>query len=199
MKYLIVATLLAFTGCADDGDPGPKGDKGDAGEAGAQGEQGPEGEPGAVNVLYSDWMDLDWNVADETDFKQMAIEEPAITEAYLDEGGILLVFLKGSSPEVTATTSQLPLSNDSERMYFSTIVLDEPHPLLPIQNGFFLNLLSDDGSPVSDYQEVAGVINYDFRYILIPGGMPLSSSGRMSPPVDFRDYDAVKAYYNISD
>src|SRR5690606_28476765 len=146
-----------------------------------------------------EWMDFDWNVADETDFKQMAIEEPAITEAYLDEGGMLLVFIKGSSPEVTATTNQLPIYNDSQKLYAGTMVLDEPHPLIPIQNGFLVNLLSSDGTPVDDYQDVSGVVNYDFRYVLIPGGSPISSTGRSAQAVDFSDYEAIKAYYNIPD
>lgn len=37
-----------------------------------------------------------------------------------------------------------------------------------------------------------------FRYIIIPGGNPVAS-GKSTPPVDFSDYEAVKAYYNIPD
>lgn len=49
-KYILFATILLFTGCADD--PGPKGDKGDVGE------QEPNGETGSPNVIYSEWFAL---------------------------------------------------------------------------------------------------------------------------------------------
>lgn len=37
-----------------------------------------------------------------------------------------------------------------------------------------------------------------FRYIIIPGGNPIST-GRIAAPVNYYDYEAVKAYFNIPD
>ena len=37
MKFLLIAAMLVFVGCADDGDPGPKGDPGIAGPQGETG------------------------------------------------------------------------------------------------------------------------------------------------------------------
>lgn len=197
MKYLIFAGMLAFTGCADDGDPGPKGDKGDTGEQGAQGQQGQQGEPGTANVSYSEWMRFDWNVSDEEYYKAMEIDEPAITDAFLNEGGMLISFLKLSTAEHTQMT-QLPMSNTNESLILAAITLADITPPFTIQNGVIVVLSSLNGNPIYDYESGNGG-GYSFRYILIPGGTPLSSAGRLAQPVDFSDYEAVKAYYDIPD
>lgn len=207
MKYLLFAAVLAFAGCADDGDPGPKGDKGDTGEQGATGEpgvEGPQGPAGTANVIYSEWMDFDWNVYDDPSFKQMSIEEPAITEEFLENGGLVLLYLKGSSPpDVTATAIALPYITPSAYMYAGTVILPNPVPPLDIEAGIIINLEAFDGSAtVNDFQDVAGSVNYDVRYILIPGGITIeeyeNSSSERTGVANY-DYETVKQTFNIPD
>ena len=207
VQYLSLVALLIFMGCAEDGDPGPQGDPGTPGAQGAQGpqgepgEQGPEGPAGTANVIYSDWMDFDWNVYDETSYKQKQIEEPAITEDFLNNGGVVLSYLKGSSPEVTLTTVQLPFNNGYESLTVQTAILPAPLPPLTLESGIVVNLNSLDGDPVFDYQDDTDE-DYDFRYILIPGGINIADAETSrSGSTDWSkyDYETIRKYFNIPD
>lgn len=206
MKYLILSTMLIFSSCADDGDPGPKGDQGIAGvvgEKGDPGEEGPQGPAGTANVIYSEWLDFDWNISDESAFKSMAIEDAAITEDFFEDGGIVLSYLKGSSPDVTITTVMLPYISDASYMNASPFVLPTATPPLDFTNGMLVNLSSFDGvSAVDDYQDVSGSVDYDFRYILIPGGIKLEdyegSDAGKSGKKNY-DYETIARRFNIPD
>lgn len=194
IKYLLFTAILAFAGCADDGEPGPKGDKGDAGEQGLQGPQGEpgeQGEPGTANVMYSEWMDADWNFSDGTTYKAMRVQEPACTDSFNNNGGIVLFYFRFQDNVVF----QMPHTNYNDQIY------KQGYPVFFSDAGEVrFSIQSTDGSALTS-QESYGTAPYllQFKYVLIPGGVPLTPSGRVNAPVDFSDYNAVKSYYNIHD
>ncbi len=66
----LVAMVLALTSCNTEGPTGPQGTPGPQGPQGTPGE---DGEDGTANVIYSEWMDLDWNLSDDPGYKAMLI------------------------------------------------------------------------------------------------------------------------------
>lgn len=188
-KYFTWALFFLLCACSKDSDPGPKGEKGDQGIQGVQGVQGEQGPPGTANVRYSAWMRLDWNYRDATSVKEMAIEEPLLTEDFINKGGVLLAYLRYRNYGTTQVF-QLPFSMRGEIL--SASMLLNP-PLLPGDAVVFIKNKSVDGTaPVFGYQEDI----FHVRYVLIPGGIPVQAKADLP---DFSDYQAVKAYYHIVD
>src|SRR3546814_16208510 len=75
LSALFLATLLLS--CEKEGPPGPAGaagEQGPRGETGATGPKGAKGDPGTANVIYSDWIPVDWNVLDGNTVKRMDVD-----------------------------------------------------------------------------------------------------------------------------
>ncbi len=51
---IVLFTLVIFASCQKEGDEGP------AGPAGPAGSQGPKGDTGVANVIYSEWLDVEF-------------------------------------------------------------------------------------------------------------------------------------------
>lgn len=176
-----LAFFLAATSC--EGPEGPQGIMGEEGPQGDQGPQGPEGPPGTANVIYSDWMDFDWNLVDNANLKQMYIEESRVVDEDFIANGTLLVFFKLVAPEGMLIAS-LPFTNGTDYLY--SVIGDVPSSDIA---GIVIVLESNDGSPVqSDWSD------YQIRYVLIPGGVPAKMGENF-----LTDYQAVKNYYNLPD
>lgn len=175
---LIVITLAACS----DGDPGPKGDVGTTGPAGAAGAKGDKGDPGTANVIYSEWMEIEWNGNDFPEYKSMNRREPLITDEFFDKGGVTLFFIRVTQGDVTLVVP-LPyaLGNNSNMYGAAQLQAGEGYIGLVAQ--------STDGS---DLGETVGE-GLEVRYVLIPGGT-LTTGGR----VDY-SYEALKKLYNIAD
>lgn len=198
LNLFAFAAIFIFTECAKDGEPGPQGPKGDQGEQGLkgdQGEQGPkgdQGEPGTANVMYSEWTPFDaanWSDAYST-FGQMRRDYP-IDEALIDEDilamGTVMVYVR--IPTVTGDKIfPLPFTYHLTKGIAQKLSY-ELSPGQIIIN--FYDLVDDTVDPGS----FGDIVEY--RYILIPGGVSLSS-GRTAN-IDYFDYEVVKAYYHIPD
>ena len=209
---LLVVACCMFLACGDDGDPGPQGPQGeqglqgtpgaqgeqgpqgDQGEPGAQGEQGEQGtqgaqgdkgdkgdkgETGTANVIYSDWIESPFGPP-EAQSKFFNLAEGAPFDLNTD---VVLVY--GRFDSGVPIVSILPFLevDEAEYYHFTTIV---------INNVIRVLAKSTDGVN-SFFDEFA-----EYRYVIIPGGVSVSG-GRIKPPVDYNDYQAVKAYYNIAD
>ena len=131
-----------------------------------------QGPPGTANVRYSQWLERTWNVLDNPNWKQMGIDEPAITEEFLNTG-VIMIYVKGTGPQVLAIPFVEMVSSYRFFAYPGSIQLVAK---------------STDGSPV-DADWIAQV-----RYVLIPGGMPLKI-----PDGFWEDYDLVRIYFGLSD
>lgn len=161
-----------------EGPAGPEGPQGQQGPQGEQGLQGPMGEEGTANVIYSDWLDIDWD-QDGTNSKAMFITEPLITDELI-ENGTILMFIRSQLGNVVFP---LPYINSGDYLYFA--VGNEPGVLV----GILFAADSMDGSSVGSYSE------NQIRYILIPGGV----QNKVAKTIDFKNYNQVAKIFNIRD
>lgn len=169
LSYLLLSFMLVLglgmMGC--EGPQGPQGEQGQQGEQGPQGDQGPEG---TANVMYSDWLPLDWD-ANTSTFKEMYIDAPEITEEFL-ESGTILCFVRNSVDQVYS----VPMSSRNFSWYFFTR-----------NQRLTLAARRIDGTTGAISTEFAEV-----RYVLIPGGTPVKL-----PAGFWKDYESVAEYYGF--
>lgn len=192
--FVVIIGLALFT-AACDGPVGPEGPQGEQGERGPRGPQGPVGEDGNANVMYSDWrMISDMSAVRDsiidgshlklTHWQTAADPYPTITEEILDDGIILVYIRFGGS------TYPLPYTSDAGGTANTLDFFVEPPSKLFIKR-FTHN---DSGSvPIGGSVQI--------RYLLVPGniGGGLRAGLQARAPVNFGDYEAVKAYYGIPD
>lgn len=182
-KLATIVMIITLTACSD-GDPGPAGPQGQQGIVGEKGDPGPEGEkgdPGTANVIYSEWMDIEWNGINDPNYKTMRIQEPMITSEFLEKGGVLLFFLKAIDAEKTLV---IPCPYQANNIYLFSAA-----QVLSGEGTAGLIANSLDGSSFSE-DLFAGL---QVRYVLIPGGT-LTTGGRVS-----YSYESLQDLYNIPD
>lgn len=195
LKYLAVILLLMCGACSKDGDPGPEGPKGDQGEQGLQGEpgtdgeqgpQGPKGDKGAANVIYSPWMEPNWNLIDGDQQKRMEINAPELTFNMWDTGFIYMYWKTNNG-----TTFPLP--------YVSINAAGTPiiSRTFLIRGGAKLWVEIHKYTSALTVNEYSGGVYNRVRYVMVPG--EILAGGREASPVDFNNYDEVKAHYNLPD
>ncbi|MCK0161007.1 collagen-like protein [Allomuricauda sp. F6463D] len=182
---LMFMAALSISSCSkgedgEDGLPGPQGEQGIQGE---QGPQGPQGEPGTANVMYSDWIPIDWNLQNYSTLKAMLIEDERVTEEFIDEGGLLLVFLKVTDIGATGVF-QFPYFINSNT-YLDALYINVPDDNI-------------EGVAIRYFHEVDSDLLYDYyednvwvKYVLIPGGVDLSGKGEMQTDWDKMTYEQV--------
>lgn len=182
-------TFITIASCSkDNGEQGPQGEQGIQGEQGPQGEQG---EPGTVNILYSEWMDQDWNLTNNTTLKIMEVDAENVTVSFLENGGIVLGFFRYQEhlpfplPHLTSTANTI-------RTFYTVHSADEGNVRFSIE--------STDGTTLTDEEvngpPVAG-INAQYKYVLIPGGTPISASKKSSTAWEELSYKEVCEALNI--
>ena len=183
---LLAATALIFTQCKK-GDAGPAGPAGPAGSAGATGPQGPKGDTGTANVIYSAWLDVTYvvdtvhngNVIDTLGY-HADITANKLTSSIIDRGEIKVYMNWGTTanPDV----APLPILD----VFFTGLIINPEFLVQKIT--LFANLNA------STFTQ-SGQKFLQYRYILIPG----SVAGRYAKPIDWNDYNKVKAYLGLTD
>jgi hypothetical protein len=189
IKSTALVTLLCLLSCADDGDQGPAGPQG---TAGPQGAVGPKGETGTANIIYSDWFALNIKtgkimhyVNSTTTGVMYEFSAPSITQDVLDRGMVVVFFKYGDAVHSLPIVNYQGFGIDMELFYVKKsklYILFHKAGLQANQSTVFI-------------EEEPKL----FRYVVIPGGNPEAGTGRMATPVDYRDYEALKAYHNIRD
>lgn len=157
----------------EQGEQGIQGEQGDPGAEGPQGPQGEQGDPGTANVMYSEWMDQDWNFTDSPNFKTMLVNDVNLTDDFLDGGGFVLGFFRFQE-NVPFPLPYQNFSSNNIRTFYPVHFSDEGNVRFSIE--------STDGTALTD-SEVNGSgpgINAQFKYVLIPGGTTLSAKGANS-------------------
>jgi hypothetical protein len=200
LSFLFMSVLI-FS-CAEDGEIGPVGPQGTAGTngtdgadgaTGPQGADGQDGEDGNANVIYSDWFSPVWNIADGSNVKTMEIVDQEFVAA--QENGVILLYWATQDE----STHLLPWNTFNS---LGTISISRDYEIkgssgkveLTIRNYELLGSLSDEDTEGT----ISGVTYNQLRYVIIPGSTS-NSFGRIAAEVDYEDYEAVKAYYNIPD
>lgn len=202
--HLAVLGLLIASCSAEDGatgpigPAGPQGEQGTAGTDGADGvdgadgtngEQGDQGDTGTANVIYSDWIDseFDANITDPA--AGIDLEAPGLTQEIIDQGTILVYGRNIVLPSNEIFPLPQIISNDNHGFR-----VDSPENIR-------LTISSLDGSAVG-----SRVIE-DYRYILIPGGNPAGGPGAggglgsKGEAMDYTkmSYQEVMQHFNIQE
>lgn len=171
----VLLMIISLVGFSCEGPEGPTGSQGPQGETG---DLGPQGESGTANVIYSPWIDSDWTEENQQEWS-MVIEDSNISVEFSNAGGAVLVYRRNGSSD-DAWVYQLPSGN----AYRVAYAIDPANTNLYVQ-------------VESGCCEIPGWFHdVQLRYVLIPGG--LLTSG-LQVELDLTDYQAVKAYYGISD
>jgi len=164
---------------------------------------------------------------DTTITYQAEIPTPKITQAILDQGAVLFYFKDMTAPSngkiypyapwdqwnVGMTNRTTDFSNGSSFYIYNANdngnIEKEKIVLKTSYNGsgaFYDAALNRNGqvryhysygnaAKRIKYTELKPKTNFAIRYIVIPGGV----TGKNTPPIDLKDYEAVKKYYNIKD
>lgn len=150
--------------------------KSPAGPQGPPGERGPQGEDGNANIMYSDWMDMEWDEASTNVTKQLVIPESRITERFLNDGGIVLMFMRLEVNTGGMLIYSLPhISGNFHYRFITSAVQDI--------GGITFALISIDGTTaIPDYLWE----DHQIRYVLVPGSVNLRAKG-----LDWQDYEQV--------
>jgi len=185
LASLVLITFI-FTQC-QKGDVGPAGPAGPTGPTGSTGSAGPKGDTGTANVIYSPWLDVTYApVTDPNTGETLAwlahITANKLTQTILDRGEIK-VYMNWET-QANPDVAPLPLVDP----FFTGGGIINPEFLLQR-----IDLYSNfDASTVTD----AGQKYLQYRYILIPGSVPI---GRIAQTVDWNNYKEVKAYLGLTD
>lgn len=210
LKFLTIPSIffLAITviiaGCSKDGDAGPAGPAGPpgpagpAGGAGLPGTPGAPGAPGTANVIYSAWLDVEFeadtfraagNVLDTAGFFA-EIVAAKLVDSILQKGEIR-VYLNANTP-ATPFVVPLPFTD----LYTSLGVLTI-NPFFSL-NSIFMYSDADASTFTIPAGPNAGQKAWQYRYILIPGGTAgRSASG--GKKVDWNNYKEVQQYLGLKD
>lgn len=154
------------------------------GPQGPPGEQGPQGSPGTANVLYSDWMDIEWNGRNDPTFKRMDIEEPLVLEEDFIDNGTLMVYVKEEVIGIGVLISPLPYIVGNTSLFFAIIDADDGTTVV---RGISVISTSLDNNPADELE------GYQVRYVLIPGGTYVNLKGR----IDLENYTEVARAFNL--
>lgn len=172
-KLLIVITL--FTSCSP--------------EDGKDGEQGPAG---TANVMYSDWMNQNWNLIDNPTSKSMVVVENRITNDFVSNGGFVLGFFKTYGNTINSLPYQNNIEKNERGFIFginSTAGTGE--------SGVYFTIQSTDGTTLTSSEVNGSTPNYNpqYRYILIPGGVNISA--KSSNDYTKMSYQEICKHFNI--
>ena len=191
-KVLVLLFLITivFANCkkGDKGDPGDTGATGAAGAPGAPGAtgpQGPKGDSGTANVIYSDWLDVTFDPASADSSAWIAeITAPKLVDSILNKGEIKVYWNIGSDSASSQFITPLPVI---DLFIFGDLVSINPY----FSPQSILLLSTHD---ISSFTDDNGNKNFQFRYILIPGGVH-----GIPRQVDWNDYNQVKSTFGIKD
>ena len=171
LSALLVSASFMVTSCSKEGPEGPQGPQG------PQGDKGDKGDPGA-NVTYSNWLDVNFEadtvhngaIIDTVGWFSL-INAPKITAQILNQGEIkVYVNLNTAADPVIVS---LPfLDQILAFFYTSTIELSAV--------GNFSTIDVGGGTKIQQY-----------RYIIIPGGLPARTS------INWDNYEEVKKYLKL--
>ncbi|WP_051293141.1 hypothetical protein [Olivibacter sitiensis] len=136
--------------------------------------RGPQGPPGTANVIYSDWITV--GASGDTPVYNHTISAPALTQEILDRGQIS-VYMRADN-HGTWEVFQL------REGWFST----SEYGIGYRARVAAIALTTSGGVRLNDYQ---------YRYVLIPGGIP--GGGDASANLKLDDYETLKVQLKLRD
>lgn len=180
------AAALFITSCSKEGSVGPAGPPGANGQNGAPGPAGPagpKGDTGTANVIYSNWLDVDFLPDTVTINGKLdtlgyfgGIDAPKLTKSLLATADVKVYVNLSSAADPVIT----PLPYVDE---YGVIIR-----FIAYDQGIQFSSNVDAGTYVQN-----GVKTLQYRYVIIPGGVHARTG------VDWNDYAQVKAYLGLKD
>ncbi len=170
---LVVLAALTVVSCS-------KGKDGATGPAGKDGAAGATGAPGSANVIYSDWTNVSYTYFEDDGAGdtvwQGGIKAAKLVDSIVQKGAVMVYLNEGNAdqPQIVA----LP-STDLLYGYYCSVYIED-------QAIYFLSNFDLSSGTGSD-----GETYFQYRYILIPGGI----AGRSL--INWKDYNAVKKYLGL--
>ena len=190
ITVLFLGIFFLASCSAEDGETGPAGPAGPQGEQGAQGTQGDQGEqgvPGTANVIYSDWIPIDFPATALLQKIVTLASEEEITNLDVDlETSTVLVYGRGDVLIFNGIeVFPLPFATGANIRYTYTI------------DGGEINLVGLAPSGENNDFDLFD----DYRYVIIPGGQPIPEEGEgAEEAAKGLDYDYSKmSYEEIAD
>ena len=170
---IVIFALVLLTACSKEkGDAGPAGPAGGDGPAGPV---GPAGPTGTANVIYSDWIDVDFEPNTDSSNWSATIPVAGLTPEMLNQGEIKVYinFNTAADPVV------FPLP------YFDGAVIINPV--------FFTDTIALVSTVDAGTIEDTGDKFFQYRYVLIPGGQLAAVPAN----VNLDNYADVKKYFRL--
>lgn len=179
--YYMLAAALTITACkkGDTGPQGEKGDKGDKGEAGATGQTGSKGDPGTANVMYSDWLDLGFQLDQPSGVYFTLIDEPKLTDEFLSTGEVKVYINLGTPAEKVVSVLPYRSGNAQITPFYLEGVIE----------------LDANVNASTATDPATGEKFRQYRYVMIPGGAHV----RAEKKINWDNYEEVKAYLGLKD
>ena len=159
-----------------------------SGEDGKDGIDGTNGETGTANVIYSNWINQNWNNINGDIIKSMMIMEPRITSEILNNG-FVLGFFRFSDQTVIYN---LPFSNNG--------------PGVNITRSYLLNLGSisffaqryNTSIPMNELNLNGSATSIpQVRYVIVPGGANIAGRLAARPDYSKMSYQEICTMFNI--
>lgn len=190
-KNVLFGALLSgllFGSCSKDGNDGsigPIGPQGEQGVAGPQGEQGEQGEVGTANVVYSDWITVDYllNGALESNLQGLGTFQENELNRTTD---VVLVYGQRANGSDADGVYALPYILASQDEYYGYALFDSG-----VTGGTSLRALVntlDGGTNIFNFFQ-------QYRYVIIPGGN--ATSGKSSLDYTKMSYNEVIEHFNL--
>ncbi|THU39914.1 hypothetical protein FAM09_08445 [Niastella caeni] len=151
-----------------------------------KGDDGAKGDTGTANVMYSSWLDVNFdpavNTAGDTVAWTAEITAPKITKTILDSGTVKVYLNAGTA--ASPAIFPLPIAD----FYYALTGVENLNLYFTVGT---INLYAtQDASTFTS----SGAKSWQYRYVIIPGGV---HTGRSA--VNWNNYEAVKDFYNIPD
>lgn len=183
LSALVLCSSLLFTGCTGkDGAVGPAGPTGATGATGQTGPAGATGQPGNANVIQISYTAKTWAAAKGS--VQQFVFPSNVTTAIMNSSALLVYMTDGTPNNVTpypwySIPGIVPSNGVEHEFYYQTT-------------------FSGNTSGINIYRKVASTstLAASTRIVILPAND--LRNGRKAQ-VDFSDYNAVKAYYDLKD
>ena len=196
LATIIVAFFAGLQSCskAGEGTVGPAGPAGATGPAGPAGPAGGNGAPGAAgtaNVIYGGWVKMDlpgyWykgTAANSTTNSWGGNFAAPISQDILDKGAVMVYArYAGNTSKVFLLPTSVNITGNA--------ALVTTEIFIQLNRVYIENLWTFFPAPAT---YIPSLYLSEFRYIIIPGAV----NGRKAN-IDYADYNAVKAAYNLPD
>lgn len=148
---------------------------------------------GTANVLYSSWIDIEWD-SESAYGATMELPDSRITDEFMNTG-IVKMYLKAKISS-SILVYPLPYIESEHELGFSFGDFNSQNVNF---RGILLRLAALDNQQI-DQSTIDAFAEPQVRYVLIPGGTSLSTKAKTGyTPIDLDNYEQVKRYFGIRD